>query len=161
MMKYVLCLLLISSLSLPALAEEVTQETKETPVDTTTIEDPVEDLFQVAQIYAQQKMYDKAIEAFYEVLKLDKKHEKSYVGLAIVYSQQKKYKEALKELDTVMKLFPKAYIPHKVQGMIYRDLKKNKEAAAAFELYLKKAPPKKIKDKKELEALIEQLKKAG
>lgn len=117
----------------------------------------VEDLFQQGQIFASQKAYNQAQDAYLQALVLDPKHERTRISLAILYGLKKEYPKALKEIEAVQKLYPKSFLSYKVQGMLLKDSQQPEAAAKAFETYLKTAPPNQIKDRESVEKLIQAL----
>ena len=117
----------------------------------------VEDLFQQGQIFAAQKAYKQAQDAYLQALVLDPKHERARISLAILYGLQKEYPKALKEIEAVQKMYPKSFLSYKVQGMLLKDSMQPEAAAQAFETYLKTAPPNQIKDRESGEKLIQTL----
>lgn len=117
----------------------------------------VEDLFQQGQIFAAQKAYKQAQDAYLQALVLDPKHERARISLAILYGLQKEYPKALKEIEAVQKLYPKSFLSYKVQGMLLKDSQQPAAAAQAFETYLNTAPPNQIKDRESVEKLIQAL----
>ncbi len=124
-------------------------------------ETSAEDFFQQGQIFAGQKSYAKAQDAYLQALAVDPKFEKAYISLALIYSLKKEYPKALVQLDTVLKINPKATMPHKVKGLIFRDQGKFTEAIASLQNYLKAVPPEQLKekDRADVEALIAKLEK--
>lgn len=124
-------------------------------------ETSAEDHFQQGQIFASQKSYAKAQEAYLQALAVDPKFEKAYISLALIYSLKKEFPKALVQLDTVLKINPKAAMPHKVKGLILRDQGKFAEAIVSLQTYLKAVPPEQLKekDRADVEALIAKLEK--
>lgn len=120
-----------------------------------------EDLFHQGQIFASQKAYDKAQEAYLQALVEDPQFERAHISLALIYSLKKEYAKALYQLDKALKINPKNPLPHKVKGLIYRDQKKPSKAIQALQNYLASVPPEQLKekDRTEIEALISQLQK--
>jgi tetratricopeptide (TPR) repeat protein len=120
-----------------------------------------EDFFQQGQIFASQKSYNKAQDAYLQALAADPKFEKAYISLALIYSLKKEFPKAIVQLDTVLKLNPKAPLPHKIKGLIFRDQGKWSEAIEAFKNYLKTMPAEQLKEKErqEIEALIGEIEK--
>ncbi|PIQ26026.1 hypothetical protein COW36_02535 [bacterium (Candidatus Blackallbacteria) CG17_big_fil_post_rev_8_21_14_2_50_48_46] len=120
-----------------------------------------EDFFHQGQIFAAQKSYDKAQEAYLQALATDPEFEPAYISLALIYSMKKDYAKALFQLDAALKLNPKGALAHKVKGLIFKEQGKAEAAIASFQAYLKAVPAEqlKAKEKQEIEALIAQLEK--
>lgn len=115
-------------------------------------------LFIQGQIFARQKEYNLALDAYINALSKDPKHEKARISLAILLGMQKEYAKGLKEIDSVLKLYPRSYQAHKVKARLLHDSKKYAEAAAAYEQYLALIPPNLLKDREEVEKEIAMLK---
>lgn len=136
---------LLAVLSLPAFAATPSQ---------------AENLFQRGQVYAAQKDYNKAIDAYLQAIATDPSHERARISLAIMYGQQKAYDKAVKELEEVQKRNPQAWLSYKVLGLIRKDQNRPAEAVAAFETYLQLVPAERLKpqDKADVLKLVETLK---
>ncbi|MGV3523643.1 MAG: tetratricopeptide repeat protein [Candidatus Sericytochromatia bacterium] len=119
-----------------------------------------ENLFQRGQVYASQKDYAKAIDAYLQAIATDPTHERSRIALAIIYGKQKAFDKAVKELEEVQKLNPQDWLSYKVLGLIRKDQNRPAEAIAAFETYLQRVPAEKLKpqDKADVLKLVETLK---
>ena len=115
-------------------------------------------LFIQGQIFARQKEYNLALDAYINALSKDPKHEKARISLAILLGMQKEYAKGLKEIDSVLKLYPRSYQAHKVKARLLQDSKKYAEAALAYEQYLALIPPNLLKDRAEVEKEIAMLK---
>jgi len=140
MKHWLLTLTAFSLLTLPVLANE-----------------KAENLFQQGQVFAVQKSYDQAMNAYLQALVSDPKHERARISLAIIYGVKKEYPKALKEIAAVQKLYPNSFLSYKVQGMLLKDSQEPEAAAQALETYLKLAPAEQIKDRDEVEKLIQSL----
>lgn len=119
--------------------------------------DEADNHFQQGQVFAAQKAYPQAQDAYLQALLVDPKHERARISLAILYGLKKEYPKALKEIETVQKLYPKSFLSYKVQGMLLKDSQQFDAAVMAFETYLNTAPPNQIKDRESVEKLIQTL----
>jgi tetratricopeptide (TPR) repeat protein len=120
-----------------------------------------ENHFHQGQVFAREKAYEKAQQAYLQALAVDPAYERAYIGLALIYSIRKEYPKALLQLDLVLKLNPKHPMAFKVKGQIFREQKKWSAAGEAFQTYLKLSKPEQITEKErlEIEGLISQLQK--
>lgn len=124
-----------------------------------------EDAFQKGQIFAANKMYDKAVASYLDAAKADPEHYgiRANVSVAIVMGQMKQYDKASEILELIIQQhpdYPEIWLCYKVLGKVRTDQKRPGEAAEAYEAFLKAVPEAKLKpqDKTEITKQIALLK---
>jgi Tfp pilus assembly protein PilF len=82
----------------------------------------------LGQVYAAQKDYPKAEEAYHKALSLDKNRFSAYSRLADLYIAQKSFDKAVLELQKLLEANPRFGQIHVVLGVIYQT-QRNQEKA--------------------------------
>lgn len=127
-----------------------------------------DDYFQLGNIFAQNKDYNKAIESYLQAATADpdKYSVRANMSIAIVMAQKKDYEKSAKILETILKDhqdYPEIWLVYKIYGKVLIDLKRPQDAIDAFETFLGKVPQDKIKAKekediaKQIQALRKQV----
>lgn len=119
-------------------------------LQTAALATEADDAFQQGQIFATQKMYDKAIGAYLAAAKADPDAYgiRANVSVAIVMAQLKEYDKAAKILEMIIKSHPEyseIWLCYKILGKVRTDQKRLGEAASAYENFLRTIPPAKLK----------------
>lgn len=97
-------------------------------------------LCQQAQKYAQNKQFQKAVDAYQEALKINPKHLNTYLEFASLLKFLNKPKEVLQVYLMAIKQFPKDYNLHNNIGMAFESLGQNKQAIEAYKNAIKLNP---------------------
>lgn len=115
-----------------------------------------DDAFQQGQIFAANKVYDKAIAAYLEAAKSDPQAYgvRANVSVAIVMGQMKEYDKSAKILELIIKSHPDyadIWLCYKILGKVRTDQKRFSDAADAYENFLRTIPPSKLKPQEKTE----------
>lgn len=111
-----------------------------------------DDFFQMGNIFATNKSYDQAIDAYMSAAASDPATYgvKANISVAIIYGQKKEFDKAAALLEGILKDesdYKELYIVYKVLGKIREEQKRPADAVTAYETYLRLVPANKIKDK--------------
>lgn len=97
-------------------------------------------LFKLAVSYYNQKDYDKSIEYYEKILKLDSNNALAYNGLANVYRDQKNEEKAVENYKKAIEINPTFALAYSNLAIMYIDLGEKKEAGETIENGLKNVP---------------------
>ncbi len=111
----------------------------------------------LGEIYAKDKKYDKAINAFEKASKLYSKDEKIMYNLGELYFNQFKTDKAIKYLNKAIAINPNWGKPYVKLGYAYLNAGDIKKSVEVFENYLKLFPD--AKDRESIEKMLPGLKK--
>lgn len=111
-----------------------------------------DDYFQMGNIFATNKSYDQAIDAYLSAAESDPAAYgvKANISVAIIMGQKKDFDKAAKLLEQLIKDNSDSkdiYVAYKVLGKIREDQKRPADAIAAYETYLRLVPAEKLKEK--------------
>lgn len=128
-----------------------------------------DDYFQMGNIFATNKSYDQAIDAYLSAAESDPAAYgvKANISVAIVMGQKKDFDKAAKLLEQLIKDnsdYKDIYVAYRVLGKIRADQNRPADAVTAYETCLRLIPAAKLTDKlqKQIESdIATQRSKAG
>lgn len=97
-------------------------------------EDPEnkEALSQLGLFYTVEKQYDKAVETYFEIIRIDPKNFHAYNNLGILYKKVGQFKDSLFCYQKALAINPDSYLAHYNIGLAYESMGRMQEAREAY-----------------------------